>query len=185
MLSKEELEKLSDQELEKLYQDKKAEFDKKLSKNRRIRAMLSRNVDKKQKIVNNLKKEINDLLVSHPELSVAKQEFDDTDQDPAELKSLIQERQKTLSQLQSKKLYIERAIAETSNHIEQQKALETQFQTEITSLISQSESYSNDDEENEVLELNRLSQEIKSAQDDLEVLLQEIEDIHGKIHQQG
>jgi regulator of replication initiation timing len=192
-LIREKLEQLSEEELETLYQQKKAEYDKKLGMNRRIRGMLSRKVDEKQKRIENLKNQISEVLKANPDFKLKydsltgklKQEFDDIDQNPEEMKSLIQEKQKILSQLQSRKFHIERTLAETSKHIEQQKALETQFQTEITLLISQSQSHSNDDEKNELFELNKLSQEIKSTQDDLKVLLQEIENVRGKIHQQG
>jgi len=185
LLTREKLSQLSEEELENLYQEKKAKYDQKMSKNRRIRGMLSKKVDEKQKNVNKRKKEINDLLADHPELSVVKQDFDDIEQDPAELKELIQEKQQTLSQLQSKRLQIERTITETSNHNKQQKSLEEQYQQEISSLIAQSGSLSDVSGRPELLELDQLSKEINSAQDELNTLTKEIEDIREKIHQQG
>lgn len=76
MSTRDNLSQLSEEELEKLYQEKKAEYDQKLSKNRRIRGILSRKINEKQESVNNLKKEIKNFLASHPELAVAKQDFD-------------------------------------------------------------------------------------------------------------
>ena len=193
MLPREKLEQLSEEELENLYQQKKTELEQKLGKSRRIRGMLSKKVDEKQKNVENLKNQISELLEANPDLklkynslsSELKQDFDDIDQDPAELNRVIQEKQKTISHLQSKKLHIERTITETSNHIEQQKALEELFQQEIASLISQSEPFSAVDENSELLELNQLSKEINSAQDEFEAITNEIEDIREKVHHQG
>lgn len=184
MSTKDNLSQLSEEELEKLYQDKKSEYDQKLAKNRRIRGILSRKINEKRQTVNNLTKEIDDFLASHPELSVAKQDFDDTDYDPEELKLLIQEKQKILSQLHSKKLQIEKSIPEITNHIRHQKLLEDQYQKEINVLISQTETLS-DSENSELLELEQLSQENKSAQDELEALIIEIDELRKGIHQQG
>ncbi|UCG01149.1 MAG: hypothetical protein JSW11_16215 [Candidatus Heimdallarchaeota archaeon] len=184
MSTRDKLSQLSDDELEKIYQEKKAEYDQKILKNRRIRGILSRKINEKQKSVENLRKEADDFLTSHPELSVAKQDFDDTDFDPEELKQLIQEKQTILSQLQSKKLEIEKSIPEITNHIKQQKLLENQYQEEINLLISQSENFSESDSF-EMLELDQLSHEIKSAQDELESLSKGIEELRNKVHQQG
>ncbi|MFX0124409.1 MAG: hypothetical protein ACFFAE_12275 [Candidatus Hodarchaeota archaeon] len=184
MLTRDNLSQLSEEELEKLYREKKAEYDQKISKNRRIRGILSRKISEKQKNVDDLKKEIDNILLSHPELLVVKQDFDDTDKDPEELKQLIQEKQKDLSQLQSKKLQIEKSIPELSTHIEQQKLLEDRYQKEINLLISQTETFS-DSNTSELLELEQISQEIKSAQDKLEALIIEIEDLRKKVNQQG
>jgi hypothetical protein len=73
--TRDSLSQLSEEELEKLYQEQKADYEQKTSKNRRIRGILSRKVNEKQNSVDNLKKEINDFLSSHPELSVAKENF--------------------------------------------------------------------------------------------------------------
>ncbi|MFX1507926.1 MAG: hypothetical protein ACFFDC_17705 [Promethearchaeota archaeon] len=184
MTTRDILSQLSEEELERLYQDKKAEYEKKIAKNRRIRGILSRKVNDKQNSVDNLKKEIHDLLQSHPELSVVKQDFDDTTYEPEELIEAIKDKQKILSQLQSKKLQIEQDIPKVSKHIEQQKLLEEQYQKEISSLISQNETLS-DSESSELLELNQLSQDIQSAQDELETLINEIEAFRKEVHQQG
>ena len=87
MLTREKLEQLSEEELETLYQQKKTELEQKLGKNRRIRGMLSRKVDEKQKNVENLKNQISELLEANPDLklkynslsSELKQDFDDID----------------------------------------------------------------------------------------------------------
>lgn len=73
LLTEDNLSQLSEEELEKLYQVKQAEYDQKIAKNRRIRVMLSDKVSNKQNIVNNLQKKIDDFLAAHPE--VAKQDF--------------------------------------------------------------------------------------------------------------
>ncbi|MFX1516743.1 MAG: hypothetical protein ACFFC6_10560 [Promethearchaeota archaeon] len=184
MSTRDNLSQLSEEELERLYQEKQADCEQKKAKNRRIRGILSRKVNEKQNSVDRLKKEINDFLASHPELSVVKQDFDDTIHDPEELKQSIQEKQKVLSQLQSKKLQIEKEIPEVSNHIQQQKLLENQFQKEINLLIIQTKSVS-DSESSELLELDQLSKEIQSAQNELESLLIEIEQLQKEVHQQG
>lgn len=184
MLTREELEQLTEEELEALYQQKKDEYDQKVAKNRRIRGLLSRKVDERQNSVNDLKKKIDDLFVSHPELSVVKQDFDDIPYDPEELKNTIQEKQKVLSQLQSKKLQIEQDIPKVSTHIEQQKLLEEQFQRQINSLITQTETLS-DSESSELLELDQLSKDIQAAQDELDALTIEIEELQKEVYQQG
>ena len=184
MLTREQLEKMSEEELETLYQEKKADFEQKVSKNRRIRGILSRKINEKQKAVDDLKKEVDDFIASHPELSVVKQDFDDIIHDPEELKHSIQEKQKVFSQLQSKKLRIEKDLPEVTNHIEQQKKLEDQFQKEIDLLITQTKSLS-DSESSELLELDQLSKEIQSAQDELEALIIEVEQLQKEVHQKG
>lgn len=75
MLTREKLSQLSEEELEKLYQEKKAEYDQKMSKNRRIRGMMSRKVDEKQKTVTKIQKENNEIFAAHPELSFVKENF--------------------------------------------------------------------------------------------------------------
>ena len=62
MSTRDNLSQLSEEELEKLYQEKKAEYDQKMSKNRRIRGILLRKINEKQESVNNLKKEIDDII---------------------------------------------------------------------------------------------------------------------------
>lgn len=191
-MTREKLEQLSEEELETLYQQKKTEYNQKIAKNRRVRGILSRKVDEKQERVQTLKNQISALLDANPQLKLKfnslsgaiKQDFDDTDYNPEELTQLIQEKQKILSQLQSKKLQIEKSIPELSNHIEQQKLVEDHYQKEITQLISQTETIS-DSESSEMLELDQLSQEIKSAQAELEALISEIEELHKGVHQQG
>ncbi len=181
LLTKDKLNQLSEEELEKLYQQKKADYDQKIAKNRRIRGLLQRKLDSKTEIVNNLQNKIDDFLAAHPE--VAKQDFDDQEQNPAELTKLIQEQRESLSGLQTKKLNIERTITETANHIERQKALEERLQHEIERLYSQFDELSNDNEDAEQLELNRVTREIQSAQDELDSIQNEIEEIRGKINQ--
>ncbi|MFX1285969.1 MAG: hypothetical protein ACFFB5_20165 [Promethearchaeota archaeon] len=193
MLTREKLERMSEEELETLYQQKKAEFDQKVGKNRRVRGLLSRKLDEKQNSVANLKNQISDLLEANPDLKLKynsltgelKQGFDDIDQDPTQLRELIQETQKTLSQLQSKRLQIERIITETSNYNKQQKSVEEELNQEIALLISKFESLSDITGRPESLELNQLSLEFKSAQDELSNIAKEIEDLRVKIHQQG
>ena len=75
MSTRDNLSQLSEEELEQLYQEKKADYEQKMSKNRRIRGILSRKINEKQKAVDDLKKEIDDFIASHPELSVAKENF--------------------------------------------------------------------------------------------------------------
>jgi predicted nucleic acid-binding Zn-ribbon protein len=192
LLTREKLEQLSENELEDLYQKKRAEYDQKIAKNRRVRGLLARKVDEKQKKVEDIKNQISGFLEENPHLGTLedlisgaiKQDFDDTHSDPEELKKTIQEKQKVLSQLQSKKMQIEQDIPKVSKHIEQQKMLEEQFQKEINSLISQNETLS-DSESSELLELDQLSKDIQSAQDELEALFIEIEALQKEVYQQG
>lgn len=193
MLNRKQLEQLTNEELEKIYNDIRRELDEKKAKNRRIRSILSRKIKQKKKSLNNIKNQINEVLEGHPELKICilyeenaiKQDFDDTSQDPKELQNLIQEKQKTLSQLQSKKLHIDRDIAEISKHIMRQKKLEVQLQQDIALMISQPESTSDTDEESELIELNNLLEEIKLAQEEITHITTKIEDISEKIHQKG
>ncbi len=181
LLTRDKLNQLSDEELEKLYQQKKAGYDQKIAKNRRIRGLLQRKLDSKSEIVNNLQKKIDDFLAAHPQ--VAKQNFDDQVQNPAELTKLIQKQRESLSSLQAKKLDIERTITETTNHIERQKVLEERLQHEIERLYSQFDELSNDSEDAELLELKRVAREIQSAQEERDSIHNEIEEIREKIHQ--
>ena len=49
---------------------KKAEYNQKVAKNRRVRGILSRKIDEKQKSVENLKNRISDLLETNPDLKL-------------------------------------------------------------------------------------------------------------------
>ena len=70
LLTREKLEQLSEEELKTLYQQRKTELEQKLGKNRRIRGMLSRKVDERQKNVENLKNQISETLQANPELKL-------------------------------------------------------------------------------------------------------------------
>ena len=181
LLTREKLTQLSEEELENLYQQKKAEYDQKIAKNRRIRGLLQRKLDSKSEIVMDIQKKIDDLLVAHPE--VVKQNFDDEKLNPEELRNLIQEKRESLSGFQAKKLNIERTITEMENHIGRQRALEERLQHEIERLYSRFDELSSDDEDTEKFELNRVIREINSVQDQLDSIHNEIEDIRQKIHQ--
>jgi hypothetical protein len=68
LLNRKQLDQMTDEELEKIYNDIRKELEEKKAKNRRIRGILSRKIKEKEESLNNLKNQINEVLVNHPEL---------------------------------------------------------------------------------------------------------------------
>ncbi|MFX0181525.1 MAG: hypothetical protein ACFE95_00485 [Candidatus Hodarchaeota archaeon] len=182
MISREELAHLSEEELDKLYETKKTEFDKTVAKNRRIQAMLSRKIQDKNEIVNTLQQEIDELLATHPELNVAKSRIDDTNHDPEKLRTEIDLHRETLTNMQTSHIQIQREISELEAHLERQKKVEIQLNIEINDLIAQKTSLSGDNAgQAELHELSKLTQEYQSLQEELEKLAIEINSLKEQI----
>lgn len=182
LITREELAQLSEEELEKLYEIKKTEFDKTVAKNRRIQAMLIRKIQDKNEIVNTLQREIDELLAAHPELNVAKSPIDDANYDPEKLQNEIDLHKETLTNMQTYQIQIQREISELEAHLEQQKTVEIQLHKEVEDLITQRNSISGDNAgQAELLELSKLAQEYQALQDELDDLAIEINSLKNQI----
>jgi predicted nucleic acid-binding Zn-ribbon protein len=182
LLTREELAQLSEEELEKLYEMKKTEFEKTVAKNRRIQAILSRKIQNKTEIVNNLQREVDELLAIHPELNVAKSPIDDANYDPEKLQNEIDLHKETLINMQTNQVKIQREISELETHLERQKTVEIQLHKEIEDLIAHRNSISGDNAgQAELLELSKLAQEYQALQDELNKLAIEINSLKNQI----
>ncbi len=184
MQTLEELSKLSAEELENLYQRKKEEFDLKLSKNRRIRGMLSRKVDKQRIQIEELQLEKDNIIKSHPD--VVKAEFDDqakTDkEDPDELSNSIQQLEFELSELQSKKNQLSESNSKITSQIESQRTKEKELVNELDELKINIQKISNEGGDLENEELTQIYREEMAIKEKLEIIIKEIEDLRNKIH---
>jgi uncharacterized coiled-coil DUF342 family protein len=181
--SRDDLSKLTEEELESLYQKKKTEFDNKLSKNRRIRGMLSKKVEHLSKKVHDLQHEIDEIVETHPD--VVKVKFDDDtgpDTNPEELKTDVQQLQKELSDLHSQKLLISNNIIEINSLISKQKEKNKELERRIEELINEANNIAKNGVSLENEELTMLFQEEEAIKDKTANLIKEIEDIRLKIH---
>lgn len=192
MLTKEHLEKLSAEELETIYQQKKIEFEKMRAKNRRIHSMLYRKIDDKQKNIKSLNTEISKLIEVTPELKDYLTLFEislsseDDYSDPNLLYDEISDLKNVLLKIELTSMDVKKNLTETKKHLEASKNVKQQLQEEITTLNSELDSSSiTDEEEAEQQELNRLTKESQSLQSELEELQREIDDLRQKIHRKG
>lgn len=189
MLTREKLEKMSEEELEQLYQEKKSQYDRILSKNRRIHEMLKKKVDQKQDNVILLKKEIEELLTSNSELkmwfnaiSKAKDSIDDNELNLEKIKSKIESHKVTLSNMKTSQTQIQREINEIKILLEQRKTTENQLQKEIGDLVAKKSPISNNDVvQTELLELSNLTQDYQALQNELDNITNEINSLKAQI----
>lgn len=181
---------MSEEELERIYQEKKAAYDKTVAKNRRIHEMLYKKISRKQEDVNSLKNEIEEILEANPELKAwykygkdkTKSPIDDANYDPEKLQNEIDLHKETLTNKQTNQIQIQREISELETHLEQQKTVETQLHKEIEDLIPQRNSISgNNAGQAELLELSKLAQEYQTLQDELDKLAIEINSLKNQI----
>jgi chromosome segregation ATPase len=189
LLTREKLEKMSEDELEQLYQEEKRQYDRTLSKNRRIHEMLKKKVDYRQDKVILLKREIEELLTSNPEIkmwfnaiSEAKDSIDNNELNPEKIQSEIESHKDTLSNMQTSQTQIQREINEIKILLEQHKTTENQLQKEIGDLVAKKTSTSsNDVVQTELLELSNLTQEYQALQNELDYITKEINSLKAQI----
>jgi len=187
MLTKENLEKLSAEELEEIYQQKKVDFEKTQAKNRRIHSMLYRKIDNKQKNISSLNMEINKLLEATPELKeyLASLEMSSEEgySDPKLLQDEVSDLKNALGKLELTYTRVKNGLTEIQKHLEAQKNVKRQLQEEINILKSELDtSLITDEEEAEQQELSRVTQESYILQSEMEELQKEIDDLRQKIH---
>lgn len=183
MLRKETLEQLSEEELEKIYQEKKAEYDERIRKNKRIQGILSRKRDTLKSQVKDAQNEVDLLQAKHPDIKVNERAVDE---DPDQLKATIQKLHTTILNLQSKQIQKKKLLKEMKLEIIRQQTEEKRLQKEIDQLISENDALTNQAKDStEKIELAVLTSEHQSTQDNLDALTVEIEHLHRKLHQRG
>ena len=183
MLRKETLEQLSEAELEKIYQEKKANYDERVRKNKRIQGILTRKRDTSKTQVNSVQNETELLQAKHPDISVIE---DGITEDPEELKATIQKYHTTILNLQSKQIQQKKQLKEIKLEIMRKQKDEKLVQNEIDKLIAENEDLTNEGEDSsEKMELAVITSEYQSTQDNLDALTLEIEHLHRKLHQRG
>ncbi|MFX0149926.1 MAG: hypothetical protein ACFFAJ_04035 [Candidatus Hodarchaeota archaeon] len=180
---------MSEEDLEQLYQEIKSQYDRTLSKNHRIHEMLRRKVDHKQDNIIFLKKEIEELLTSNPELkewyntiSEMKDSIDNNELNPEKIQSEIESYKEELSNMRINQAQIQREITEIKLLLEQQKTTENQLQKEIEDLVAEKASTSgNNAVQTELPELSKLAQEYQALQNELDEVTKEINDLKAQI----
>ncbi|MHA1541894.1 MAG: hypothetical protein ACTSQH_02840 [Candidatus Hodarchaeales archaeon] len=183
MLRKETLEQLSEAELEKIYQEKKANYDERIRKNKRIQDILTRKRDTLKTQVNTVQKESDLLQAKHPNITVIE---DGITEDPDELKATIQKNHTIILNLQSKQIQQKKQLKEIKLEIIRKQRDEKLIQDEMDKLIAENEELINEGENSaEKMELAVITSEYQSAQDNLDALTLEIEHLHRKLHQRG
>ncbi len=183
MLRKETLEQLSVAELEKIYQEKKADYDERVRKNKRIQGILTRKRDTLKTQVNSVQNETDLLQAKHPDITVIE---DGINKGPDELKATIQKHHTTILNLQSKQIQQKKQLKEIKLEIMRKQTDEKLIQKEIDQLIAENEKLANEGEDSsEKMELAVITSEYQSTQDNLDALTVEIEHLHRKLHQRG
>ena len=183
MLRKETLEQLSEEELEKVYQEKKADYDERVRKNKRIQDILARKRDTLKTQVEAIQSETDLLQAKHPGITVAD---GGTDEDPDQLKAIIQKHHTTILNLQSKQIQQKKQLKEIKLEIIRKQTEEKSLQKEIEQLIAENDEMTNQAKDSaEKMELAVITSEYQSTQDNLDALTVEIEHLHRKLHQRG
>ncbi|MHA1444840.1 MAG: hypothetical protein ACTSR4_08855 [Candidatus Hodarchaeales archaeon] len=183
MLRKETLEQLSEAELEKIYQEKKAEYDQQIRKNKRIQGILSRKRDKLKSQVKTVQDETDLLHAKNPGINVNEEGISgNTDQ----LKATIQKQHTTILNLQTKQIKQKKRLKEIKLEYMKRNTDENLLQKEIDQLIAENDKLSDKNQDDqEKMELAVITSEYQSTEDILETLTVEIEHIHRKLHQRG
>ena len=183
MLRKETLEQLSEAELEKIYQEKQAEYNERVRKNKRIQGILTRKRDTLKTQVNSIQNEYDLLKEKHPEITVVETEINE---DPDQLKATIQKHHTTILNLQSKQIKQKKTLKEIKLEIISKQTEEKRLQEEIDKLIAENNELTNlAKDSSEKMELAVITSEYESTQDSLDALTVEIEHLHRKLHQRG
>ncbi len=181
MVSREELSKLSDEELERLYLDRSEVYKSKLSKNRRIRSMLAKKVEEQERTVKELQKDLDDFVSAHP--NIAKFAFDDKDtfkEMESKLKTENEKLENTITVLTKRKIELNSTFQNLKQEFSNLELQKSQIQEKIDSLdeIINNSSMEGSDEEN--LELAKLEARQNEIQDDLETLSLDIKDLQNQ-----
>lgn len=184
MLRKETLEKLTEGELEKIYQDKKVEYDKRKVKNKRIQSILERKRNTLKTQVHSIQNEVNLLHTKHPELIVA--EEGGVNENPDQLKATIQQLHTTILNQQTKQIKLKKQLKEINLGLMKKNTEEKRLQKENEELEEENDKLANQEQDSsEKMQLAVITSEYQSAQDILETLIVEIEHEHRKLHRQG
>ncbi len=180
MVDQEYLEQLSETELDKLLQEKKTEYDQRSTKYNRIQDLLRHKVTTKEKTVRNYQSETDLLRVKHPDVNVAKQDFDDN---PQFLRESIQKHTTAILNLQTHQIQLKKLIKEVSLDFGKLKAQEKFLQQEVDNLITLNDELGQDPEDqSEKMQLAVITSEYQSTHDLLDTLSLEIEHLHKRLH---
>ena len=184
MQTRESLEQLSEERLQDVYEEKKAEYDQRLDKNQRISEILENKLLGKEKTISELRTEIDLLRVKHPKIKVvAKRDFDD---DPDTLRDKLLTLQKDLINLQTKQLNIKKELKQINMDIVKKEADEKFLQQEIEQLTKSSEKITNDDQdEEEKMQLAVIMSEYQTTHDLLDALTIEVEELYKKLYERS
>ena len=180
MVSREHLEQLSETELNKLYQEKKVEFETRSSKYKRIHDLLRHKVTERQKIIENSQSEVDLLRVKYPEVNIAKGENNDN---PQFLRESIQKHTTSLLNLQTHQLDLKKELKEINLELVKLQAQEKFLQKEVDELIVRNnELDQNSEDQSEKMQLAVITSEYQTTHDLLDTITLEIEHLHKKLH---
>jgi hypothetical protein len=70
LLTRENLEQLSEEEIETIYQENQADYEQRIKKNKRIQDLLSKKVDEREKSIRKLNVKISRLLEKNPDIKM-------------------------------------------------------------------------------------------------------------------
>ena len=180
MVDREYLEQLSESELDKIYEEKKAEYDKRSEKYKRIQDLLRRKVTTKQKNIQKYQSEVDLLRVKHPDISIVKQEFDDN---PQFLRESIQKHTTTLLNHQTHQIQLKKQVKETNMGFVKLQAQEKFLQKEVNELITINEELGQElEDQSEKMQLAVITSEYQTTHDLLDTITLEIEHLHKRLH---
>ncbi|MHA1976976.1 MAG: hypothetical protein ACW98F_13050 [Candidatus Hodarchaeales archaeon] len=180
MVDREFLEQLSESELDKLYEEKKSEYDKRSIKYKRIQDLLRRKVTTRQKTIQKYQSEVDLLRVKHPDINVAKQDFDDN---PQFLRESIQKHTTALLNLQTHQIQLKKLIKENNMELVKLQAQGKFLQKEVDELITVNEELSQGlEDQSEKMQLAVITSEYQTTHDLLDTITLEIEHLHKRLH---
>lgn len=183
MYTRENLEQQSDSELEKICQEKKADYEQRVNKNKKIQEILSRKQDKIEASIRELQAKIDLLRAKNPSVNVVKGEFGD---DRDALNDRIQKHHTTILNLQTNQIKVKKAIKEANLDFAKQQTNEKVIQKEIDHLITQTNEMNQETKnQTENMQLAVITSEYQSTHDLLDTLTLEIDTLHKQIHERG
>jgi predicted RNase H-like nuclease (RuvC/YqgF family) len=179
----EELFQLSETDLEAIFEEKKAVFDRNKSKNHRIQAMLYRKIEQKRGTVDNLQGQIDKILTDNPEL---KEFLDDEEagNHPEKLREEISNFKNLIEELDKEYKIVTEKVTILKETINLQKSNQTVLEEEVETLERNSGLFvSSKHEDGEGYELTQISLESDKISDELSILEHKIEIIRKQIHE--
>ena len=183
MYTRENLEQHSDSELETIRQEKKADYEQRINKNKKIQDLLTQKQEKYETNVRELQAKLDLLRAKNPTVKFVKRDFDD---DPDSLNDMIQKHHTTILNLQTSQIKVKKAIKETNLDIAKQQTNEKVLQKEIDHLISHTNEINQEvKSESENMQLAVITSEYQSTHDLLDTLTLEIDTLHKQIHNRG